>query len=158
MAGQCISSVGNGFATDRSVPLAGADKVETIGDAYMCVSNLFEAQPDHAARIARFAIAAVKAANQVVINDNDPSKFIDIRYGLELSRGMEGMGGDGRPADPQSPCGMAIFQCRVPYWPRGEQRCWNQNPALLPLWLHCERGIEVGSYLGRPVRSRSFGL
>ena len=36
-------------------------KVETIGDAYMAVTNLVEDQPDdHAVRIARFAIGAIK--------------------------------------------------------------------------------------------------
>lgn len=31
-------------------------KVETIGDSYMAVANLIEPQPDHAARIADFAM------------------------------------------------------------------------------------------------------
>ncbi|KAK3278070.1 hypothetical protein CYMTET_13968 [Cymbomonas tetramitiformis] len=43
----------------------GVFKVETIGDAYMCVANLAEKQEDHAARIARFARDAIKAAATV---------------------------------------------------------------------------------------------
>lgn len=31
-------------------------KVETIGDAYMAVANLVEAQPNHTERIAKFAL------------------------------------------------------------------------------------------------------
>jgi guanylate cyclase len=41
-------------------------KVETIGDAYMCVGNLRSRQPDHAHRIARFAMDAVDAASETL--------------------------------------------------------------------------------------------
>ena len=41
-------------------------KVETIGDAYMCVGNLRSSQPDHAHRIARFAMDAVDAASETL--------------------------------------------------------------------------------------------
>jgi len=41
-------------------------KVETIGDAYMCVGNLRSSQPDHAHRIARFAMDAVVAAKSTL--------------------------------------------------------------------------------------------
>ena len=42
-------------------------QVETIGDAYMAVANLAKKQPDHAARVARFALDAIEAANSVPI-------------------------------------------------------------------------------------------
>ena len=43
-------------------------QVETIGDAYMAVANLVKNQAaDHAARIARFAIDVVEAANSVPV-------------------------------------------------------------------------------------------
>ena len=59
-------------------------KVETIGDAYMAVAGLVKDQPnDHAKRIAMFAIDAVKAANQVPIDTDDPSKgCVNIRAGF----------------------------------------------------------------------------
>lgn len=41
-------------------------KVETIGDAYMCVGNLRSLQPDHAHRVARFAMDAVNAAKSTL--------------------------------------------------------------------------------------------
>jgi len=62
----------------------GVFKVETIGDAYMAVTNLVTDQPDdHALRIARFAIGAVRAANKTPIDLDDPSKGnVRIRVGF----------------------------------------------------------------------------
>lgn len=58
-------------------------KVETIGDAYMAVTNLVEEQPDHAVRIARFSLDVVAAAKQTAIDLDDPSKgFVNIRVGF----------------------------------------------------------------------------
>uniref|UniRef100_A0A7S1Y4G3 Guanylate cyclase n=1 Tax=Grammatophora oceanica TaxID=210454 RepID=A0A7S1Y4G3_9STRA len=58
-------------------------KIETIGDAYICVTNLSKDQPDHAARIARFSIDAMKAANTTLIDEEDPSKgYVRIRVGF----------------------------------------------------------------------------
>jgi serine/threonine protein kinase len=62
----------------------GVFKVETIGDAYMAVSNLFDDQwSDHAKRIALFAISAVKVANETLIDVDDPSRGnVQIRVGF----------------------------------------------------------------------------
>ena len=58
-------------------------KVETIGDAYMAVTNLVKDQPDHAKRIAYFAINALRAANETLIDTNDPSLgVVNIRVGF----------------------------------------------------------------------------
>ena len=59
-------------------------KVETIGDAYMAVTNLVKDQPDdHCKRIAAFAIDALKAANETLIDEDDPSKgTVNIRVGF----------------------------------------------------------------------------
>eukprot|EP00049_Salpingoeca_infusionum_P008184 m.132642 g.132642 ORF g.132642 m.132642 type:complete len:578 (+) comp13940_c0_seq1:2404-4137(+) len=58
-------------------------KVETIGDAYMAVTNLIKQQSDHAARIARFAQEAIEAANSTMIKESDPSMgCINIRVGF----------------------------------------------------------------------------
>jgi len=47
-------------------------KVETIGDAYMAVSNLVKDQPnDHAKRIANFAFDAIQAAQETIIELDD---------------------------------------------------------------------------------------
>jgi len=58
-------------------------KVETIGDAYMAVTNLVKEQPDHTKRIADFAIEAVKIANETLIDLDNPDRgFLNIRVGF----------------------------------------------------------------------------
>jgi len=58
-------------------------KVETIGDAYMAVANLIKQQPNHAERIAKFAIDAIKVANQTMIKEDDPDLgCVNIRVGF----------------------------------------------------------------------------
>lgn len=59
-------------------------KVETIGDAYMAVSNLIKDQSDdHAKRVAEFAMEAVQEASKIAIDVDDPSKgFVQIRCGF----------------------------------------------------------------------------
>mmetsp|Transcript_24363 Transcript_24363/g.54895 ORF Transcript_24363/g.54895 Transcript_24363/m.54895 type:complete len:1195 (-) Transcript_24363:108-3692(-) len=71
-------------AFDRLSQTHGVFKVETIGDAYMAVTNLVEDQPfDHALRIARFAIGAIKAAQSTPVDLDDPSKgTVQIRVGF----------------------------------------------------------------------------
>jgi len=49
----------------------------------MCVGNLRSSQPDHAHRIARFAMDAVVAAKSTLVDETDPSVgFISIRAGF----------------------------------------------------------------------------
>lgn len=58
-------------------------KVETIGDAWMGVTNLATPQPDHTKRIADFAIDAIRAASITMIDQEDASKgFVNIRVGF----------------------------------------------------------------------------
>mmetsp|Transcript_29680 Transcript_29680/g.55951 ORF Transcript_29680/g.55951 Transcript_29680/m.55951 type:complete len:211 (+) Transcript_29680:282-914(+) len=68
---------------DRLSKKHGLFKVETIGDAYMAVGNLSEPQPDHAVKVAMFAMDAIGAASQTPISDDDPSLgMIQIRCGF----------------------------------------------------------------------------
>jgi len=55
--------------------------VETIGDAYMAVTNLVKDQSkDHVKRVAEFSLEALEAASQIPIDMDDPSKgFVQIR-------------------------------------------------------------------------------
>mmetsp|Transcript_3999 Transcript_3999/g.11288 ORF Transcript_3999/g.11288 Transcript_3999/m.11288 type:complete len:182 (-) Transcript_3999:209-754(-) len=61
----------------------GVFKVETIGDAYMGVTNLVKAQADHTGRIARFALEAVRAANTIMVKKDEPALgYVHIRAGF----------------------------------------------------------------------------
>jgi len=58
-------------------------KVETIGDAYMAVTNLVDDQPDHACILGKFAKEALTAAQETLIDADNPSMgSIRIRVGL----------------------------------------------------------------------------
>lgn len=62
----------------------GVWKIETIGDAWMGVTNLVSKQDDsHASRIARFAIDAIQAASETLIDlDNPEMGHVRIRVGM----------------------------------------------------------------------------
>ena len=48
----------------------------------MGVTNLTKNQPDHVKRIARFAIDAVKAATEILIDEENPDRgYVQIRVG-----------------------------------------------------------------------------
>ena len=47
------------------------------------MTNLLREQPDHTARIAKFAFAAIKAANETLISERYPAKgCVNIRVGF----------------------------------------------------------------------------
>ena len=68
-------------------------QVETIGDAYMVVGNLRKQHADHAARVGRFAIDAIQAANGTLVSELDPTL-------------VGGWGGGGRVAQRGGPGGV----------------------------------------------------
>ncbi|CAJ1957895.1 unnamed protein product [Cylindrotheca closterium] len=72
------------MAFDELSTKHGVFKVETIGDAWMGVTNLEGNQEgSHAKRIAEFAIDAVQAAGNVLIDEDEPSAgYIHIRVGF----------------------------------------------------------------------------
>eukprot|EP00281_Chroomonas_sp_CCMP1168_P017967 CAMPEP_0206213586 /NCGR_PEP_ID=MMETSP0047_2-20121206/1203_1 /ASSEMBLY_ACC=CAM_ASM_000192 /TAXON_ID=195065 /ORGANISM="Chroomonas mesostigmatica_cf, Strain CCMP1168" /LENGTH=513 /DNA_ID=CAMNT_0053635749 /DNA_START=1 /DNA_END=1542 /DNA_ORIENTATION=- len=59
-------------------------QLETIGDAYIAVTNLVKDQSkDHCARIARFSLDAIDAANSTYIDEEDLDKgVVQIRIGF----------------------------------------------------------------------------
>jgi class 3 adenylate cyclase len=72
-------------ALDALAAEHGVQKVDVIGDAYLAAANLFEDQAgDHAARAARFAVAAVAAARAIPIDADDPAggPRVELRAGM----------------------------------------------------------------------------
>merc|ERR1712183_447820 len=59
-------------------------KAETIGDAYMAISNLVKDQKsDHVKRVAEFSKDAIKAASETLIDEDGPKKgYVQIRVGF----------------------------------------------------------------------------
>ena len=58
-------------------------KVETNGSAFIGVTNLVEEQPDHAKLAADFCVAAMKAANETMIDiDQSDLKSVRMSFGL----------------------------------------------------------------------------
>ena len=72
-------------------------KQETIGDAYMGVSNLHEKHEDHAARLARFAMQIMHAANNTPIDTDDPSQTLTIRVGINVGPVVASVAGSRNP-------------------------------------------------------------
>ena len=57
--------------------------METIGDCYICAASIPEWQPDHALRLAQFALGAVSVANATPVDPAEPSRgCINIRVGV----------------------------------------------------------------------------
>lgn len=59
-------------------------KIDVIGDAYMCATNLVKDQPtDHVKKMAAFAADAISSASETLIDENDPELgYIQIRCGF----------------------------------------------------------------------------
>jgi len=73
-------------------------KVDTIGDAYLAVTNLHKSQADHAARIGRFAVDAVEAAKLTLIRMTSPGDgHVCIRCGFHSGPVVASVIGKGKP-------------------------------------------------------------
>ncbi|KAL3158747.1 hypothetical protein ABBQ32_011475 [Trebouxia sp. C0010 RCD-2024] len=73
-------------------------KVETIGDSYMVVGNLRCPQPDHAARVAYFAIEAVQTAGSILISESNPDMgHLSIRAGFHSGEVVASVVGTSNP-------------------------------------------------------------
>ena len=58
-------------------------KVETIGDSWMGVTNMIQDQPDHATKMVEFAVDMIHAANETLIDIDDPTRgCVNVRVGL----------------------------------------------------------------------------
>jgi len=85
------------FKLDALSSIHDVFKVETIGDAYMAVTNLVKNQDkDHAKRMAQFAMDAIQAANETLIDVDDESMgYLDIRVGLHTGPGKQPFASNG---------------------------------------------------------------
>ena len=64
-------------AVDFSLP-----KVDVIGDCVIVAGNLYKAQPDHVRRLCRYAIGAMKAAEETAVLPGTPEHgSVRIRAG-----------------------------------------------------------------------------
>ena len=87
LSAEKVSRMLNGLfgRLDQLAYLHGVQKVDVVGDAYIAATNFTEDQPDdHAARLARFAIDAVAAAQAVPVDADDPDRHgcLQVRVGL----------------------------------------------------------------------------
>lgn len=73
-------------------------KLETIGDAFLATAGLMEPQPDHCARIARFAIGACRIAAETLVDPEQPSLgTIRIRCGFHSGPVVASVVGSTKP-------------------------------------------------------------
>ena len=73
-------------------------KLETIGDAWVGVTNLAGDQVDHAARIARFSIDAMHAAHSTIIHPDKPEMgTVKIRVGFHSGSVVSNVVGSRNP-------------------------------------------------------------
>jgi hypothetical protein len=116
-------------------------KVETIGDAYMAVTNLVKDQPrDHAERIAKFSIDAIQAANETLVDIDDESKgYVNIRVGFHSGPVVSNVVGSRNPRYCKQ-IDIYIFLVSVPS--TNELRCF-LNPHR-SLWRYCQYCSEDG--------------
>ena len=72
----------------------GVHKMETIGDSFFGVTNLAGDQPDHAARMGRFALAVVEGTSRMPVNPQRPdSAMLQMRCGLHTGPVVSGVAG-----------------------------------------------------------------
>ena len=74
-------------------------KVDTIGDAYLCATNvLMDNSATHAVAMAHFALAALAAAQETLINPDDPAMgHVQMRIGLSSGPCMASVVGRRNP-------------------------------------------------------------
>jgi guanylate cyclase len=88
--GRLVSLLDRIFAAfDELADAEGLEKIKTIGDAYMVVGGVPEPRPDHAAAVARFALA-MRAAVAEVASGSDGS-WLRIRVGIDTGPAVAGV-------------------------------------------------------------------
>jgi hypothetical protein len=110
-------------------------KVETIGDAYMAVTNLAKKQSDHCKRIAEFSIDAIRVAQKTLIDKDDPSRgYVNIRVGFHSGPVVSNVVGSKNPRycfQPLPALSFCVFERLI--------RVFSfLTVKILPLWRHGE--------------------
>jgi ankyrin repeat protein len=128
---------------DRLAHEHGVQKVDVMGDAYIAATNFTEEQPDnHAARLARFAIAVVAAAQAIPVDEDDPARGnlqARTRQSWHASRAPRARAEPtGAPAHGRQPCARdrpppASF-CKLNSLAGTQARGHGRAAALPPLW------------------------
>ena len=73
-------------------------EIETIGDSFICATNLFHEQEDHAARMAKFGSCAIRASeNTRIESENNSSGNLTIRIGIHSGPCVASVVGIRRP-------------------------------------------------------------
>ena len=70
---------------DQLAVLHGVEKIDTVGDSYIAATNFaHERSSDHAARLANFAIDAMQAAQETLVDEDDPHTHghVQLRIGM----------------------------------------------------------------------------
>ena len=80
-------------------PAPGPPRSQTIGDAYLCCTNLNGSQQhNHAAAMARFSVAAMRAARETAVDPDDPRLgHVHMRIGIHSGPCMASLVGKRNP-------------------------------------------------------------
>ena len=77
---------------DACAEREGVHKIETIGDSMFAVTNLMSSQPDHVARMGRFALAVLEGSSKMPLNPRiSDSKMIEMRCGIHTGKVSSGV-------------------------------------------------------------------
>ena len=72
-------------------------KVDVAGDCYICAGGITDDRPDHAARVARFALDLVRETRIPVTHSRPDLGYINVRVGINTGSVMSSMIGDITP-------------------------------------------------------------
>ena len=114
----------------------------------MAVTNLHTPQSNHADRIGRFALDAIKAAAATMIDESDPQRgTIKLRVGFHSGPVVANVVGTKNPR-----CALLAVLGQEEGWlgpglirdAHALTRIYSARPARLPVWRHSQHGVAHG--------------